>query len=339
MKLAIVGWINDSGLGYEARDALKNLPVECAFVLHNHVKATVKSELAGIPCVYATTNPANPRELKNFLDRHKPDTVLSWEIPGNWEFPKIYKERGIKWVHVVHWDWFFPQHLKEYRMAHRLIAPNELCQRELLKHRLSTTFLPVPIDLNRFPFKQRTKAERFISVAGFGGSNGRRGLGELLMAWENRRILPNPPKLVIPAQRRPHGNFRKSHRYVLDVNPVKDPAELWAKADIAIQISRFEGVGLTFMEAQACGVPTIATDAEPMNWLAPFLKAPVHHKANVSVAGKDVVANIIDPEKLALMVKKIRGTDISELSLRGRRYIEENFSWQVLKEKWMAALA
>lgn len=337
MNLALCGWCTDSGLGYEFRDALKHLPVSSAFVLKNNVKPTIVDDLRGTPCMQASRGGVpDLQEMRRFLDRHRPDTILTWEIPGNWQFPQLWRSRGIRWIHVVHWDWFYPQYAKVYALAHRLIAPNELCQRELIKHRLKTTMIPVPVDVDRFPFVQRTKADRFLSVTGFGGANGRRGLDEIVKAWEK---MPKAPKLVMPAQRQPRGRFRPNQAYDLVVKPVRDPNELYQMGDVAVQLSRFEGVGLTFMEAQACGLVTIAVDAEPMNWLAPFKTVKVARTAGVKIAGKTVQANIADPDHLVEIIRSLRGKDISELSLRGRKYIEENFSWQALQKSWIEALA
>ncbi len=333
-RLAIVGWANDSGVGREFTDALDHLPVSSAFVLHNASKPTKHEVLRRTPHVLAREG-ALDLQMERFIAEFKPDTILTWEVPGSWSFPALWKRRGIRWLSVVHWDWFASEHQDLWKHA-ELIAPNEMCRAGLARMGLHSTVLPVPVDTSRFAFRPRKRALRFVSVYGFGGIGNRRGLPELAEAWARcSGSCPSLPPLVLRSQAMPTELTPEHRKYFrVEVNNRTDPADLFAEADIAVQPSRFEGVGLSLLEAQACGVPVITVDAEPMRSVAPDLLVSVGGETSVSIMGKPVASSIADIQSLADRVKSVFGRDIGDLSTRARRRVEEHYSWNSLGAQW-----
>jgi len=70
MRLAVVGWAGDSGVGRELIDAVRNLPVSCAFILDNPNKPTRKDLLVGTPSYFA--QPANlDKQMELFIECHR----------------------------------------------------------------------------------------------------------------------------------------------------------------------------------------------------------------------------------------------------------------------------
>lgn len=341
MRLSVVGWAADSGVGRELIDATRHLPVTSAFILHNAAKKSRLDLLRGVP--FFASQPTNlDKQMGLFLDCHKPDTILTWETPGDWSFPGIWRKRGIKWVHMVHWDWFSGEakHIEIWRGA-KLLAPNQMCKGELSRlYQLDSVHLPVPVDTGRLVFRERPVAETFVSVYGYGGMQNRRSLQEVLEAW---RLIPQPPKLVIRAQKPPEEFAVKGasvpRSIEVQLGNLPEPADLYATGDVALQPSRYEGVGVSLIEAQACGLPVIAVDAPPMNEVAPDLKVQVAKVAHVSLMGKTIPSYIPAASHLASVVSSIRGKDIKELSRRARERAETQFSWNVLKQRWVETLS
>lgn len=335
MRLALVGWCNDSGLGYEFRDALRHLPVDAAFVLPNAVKPMRREPLANVPHVIVKNGDLEG-QMEAFIDRHRPDTVLTWEIPGSWEFPEIWARHGIRWVHVVHWDWFYPAKKDVWKKASALVAPNEMCRRNLAALGYTAHRIPVPIDTARFQFRPRTVAKSFLSICGFGGHGSRRGFRELFAAW---RLIDSPPRLLIPAQRPPReaGQNMPAGVYVSSQD-VKESADLYRDGDVLVQPSRFEGIGLPLLEAQACGMPVVTVEAEPMNEVAPDLTVPVDWVEEIELVGKKLPTHVVSVEALAETIRDLRGKKIESLSRLARIRIERNYSWNVLLKAWLAVL-
>jgi len=333
-RLALVGWAADSGVGRELADAARHLPARCAFILENPFKPTRFDLLTKVPVHWSrAANLAD--QMKTFLDKNKPDTILTWEDPGSWEFPPIWKERGIRWFHVVHWDWMSaaPEHLKMLKLA-QLIAPNKMCM-DGLKERygLSSTLLPVPVDTDRLVFKERTRADTFISVYGYGPSD-RRSIPELLEAWGS---MKDAPRLVILAQKREEWMARLPAGVEVRVGNLPESSSLYENGDVAIQLSRYEGVGLSLLEAQARGLPVIAIDAPPMNEVVE--KASVTYSAaRIEIMKREILSYVPKVPSIVDAVLRFRGTDVRGLSSNVRDWVDTLFSWRVLGKKWLDVL-
>jgi glycosyltransferase involved in cell wall biosynthesis len=335
MRLAVVGWAADSGVGRELIDALRHLPVLCAFIFDDSGKPT-RSDLLDVPH-HMSQGRDVVSEMKSFIETHRPDTVLTWEAPGSWAFPEIWNARGIRWIHVVHSDWFAPQYVHLWRHA-VLVAPNRACQDELMIMGLTSVLLPVPVDTERLVFRQRTKCSLFLSVYGYGGMEDRRSLPEIFAAWA---AMEDPPPLVIQAQRRPPelNHMRLPHGIEIKVGNVPEPADLWTTGDVAVQPSRYEGVGISLLEAQACGAPVITTDAGPMKDVAPDLLVAAERTKSVRHLGRVFQSHVPSSHHLKRLVEGLYGKDISELSSRARTRVESTFSWKALRGRWMELLS
>lgn len=336
MRLAVVGWCADSGVGRELVDAIRRLPVAAAYVLSNPQKPT-RRDLLTVPNRLAAVGD-HARQMENFLNEHRPDTILTWEVPGTWEFPDLWRKRGVRWVHVVHWDWFAPAYSHAWRQAAVLVAPNRMCQEELRKCGLASILLPVPVDTSRLQFLRRDKAEKFLSVYAYGGANERRSLREIFAAWEG---MADPPPLRILAQKEPSEmqGLRRLPSIEVLLGNAPEPGDLYEEGDVAVQPSRYEGVGVSMIEAQARGIPVIAVDAPPMNEIAPDLLVPVERREKIEIMGKPVISCVPSVEGLRRRVESIRNADIRSLSDRARARAEKEYSWEALHERWLDLLS
>lgn len=329
MRLALCGWAANSGVGTEFLDALRNLPVSSAFVMRNEAKPTRHDRLSKVPHMLSSGKNLE-REMDRFIERYRPETILTWETPGSWAFPEIWRKKGIRWVSVAHWDWFDGSRTAAWKTC-SIVSPNELCWRKMSEMGLPSTYLPVPIDTDRFPFRQRLRADLFVSVYGYGGQDDRRGFPEILSAWSG----PRAARLLVRAQKVPPEIPKAGVPGIeLRIENLADPAELFLEGDVALQPSRYEGVGVTLLEAQACGLPVIAADAEPMREVAPDLLVPVERVDKVSILGKDVESHVVSKKALEALISRLSGSDITDLSLQARSRVEEGWSWRALRPRW-----
>jgi glycosyltransferase involved in cell wall biosynthesis len=98
------------------------------------------------------------------------------------------------------------------------------------------------------PFRERTRVESVVYLDGWGGVHERKGWPEV------RELLRLSPGLVRV----------KSQRGLPGAEPAADvPAALYADADAVLVPGRFDGLGLTALEALASGCVVLATDSEP----------------------------------------------------------------------------
>ena len=107
---------------------------------------------------------------------------------------------------------------------------------------------------------------------------------------------------------------------------VDDPADLYVEGDVAVQVSRYEGMGLQLLEAKASGMPLITTDAGPMNEYDPF--AVIRATPRRTTVLRPTTAYDADPAHLAETVASLHGRDIAAASIRSREWVDANASWK-----------
>ena len=327
MRLSICGWAVDGGVGRELTDAVVNLPVTGAFIL-THMQKRNRFDLVPEHVKYVSGGRDPKGEMEAFIEKYRPDVMLTWESPGRWEFPEIWRSKGIRWVNVVHWDWFPAAEAGILKQAD-LIAPNRVCQDGLEKWKLPSTVLMIPIDIAKFPFRQRETADRFGMAYGAGGPHDRRSVKEVLQALEK---MLEPVEFIVRAQKK-CPEFRAVRGAKLVSHNSYDPAEVYADFDVAVQPSKFEGVGLSILEAQACGLPVITVDAEPMRSLAPNCLVKAEGSSVSTLNGNDVVAWKPSVDDLARAIGELRKRSISGLSREARQRAEA-YSWERLAPAW-----
>jgi glycosyltransferase involved in cell wall biosynthesis len=332
MRLGLVGWASDTGVGMELRDALHYLPVTDVFYLDHPGKpqsADFKGKTVGYGDLVA--------KMAAFIETNKIDTILSWETPGVWEFPALWQRMGVRWFCVAHYDWFAPKQIPAWKTA-RILVPFETAGLGLfMLYGLEATLLPVPVDLERLPFVQRTRAERFVTVYGHGGPGDRRGIVQIMEAW--RMMGDQAPPLLIRAQKvikELEGGLPPNVSVHFE-NLLK-ASDLYASSDVALMPSKYEGVGLSLIEAQACGLPVITTDMEPMKSIAPdYLISGDIGKIEI-MQGHWVATCMANPATIANKVKSLFHQDISEASKQARFRVQKDYSWAVLQDKWISTL-
>lgn len=332
MRLALVGWASDTGVGMELRDAFRYLPVAGVFYL-DHPGKPKSADFKG------TTHGSSDLLLKMnvFLESNDIDTILSWETPGSWDFPALWAAKGIRWYCVAHYDWFAPKQIPAWKQAKIIVPFSQAGLGLRMIYGLETTLLPVPVDLERLPFRQRTKADRFVTVYGHGGPGDRRSIVQIMEAW--RLMGDQAPPLLIRAQKvikELEGGLPTN--VTVHFENLLKASDLYANSDVALMPSKYEGVGLSLIEAQACGLPVITTDMEPMKSIAPdYLVSGDVGKIEI-MQDHWVATCTAHPAAIADRVKALFRQDITEASREARFRVQKDYSWGILKDKWIEVL-
>jgi L-malate glycosyltransferase len=102
------------------------------------------------------------------------------------------------------------------------------------------------------------------------------------------------------------------------VSPDRIP-NLLKGADIFCRPSRTEGLGNSFLEAMACGLPTIGT---PVGGIVDFL---IDKQTGFLVPPNNPTALV---EKIKYLIDKSKIDEIKEIADRGRRLVNEKYNWQ-----------
>ena len=346
-RVGLIGYCCPTGLGYENRRMWAGLaPLTWLVWPHDLLgwqgllDVDVSAQIGGrlnVSAAEAGNDTARALAVDAFLD--EVDVVIVAERPFPDDLFTRARARGVKTVLLVNPEWRLGYSWSE---ADVVVARTAFCKRviEQVTGRRDVVFCPCPLDIETLPFHLRTEATWGLYSHGWGGVHDRKGwptVRGLLQAAphaqvvvRSQRPLPDSPAPVLPA--------------------VATPADLYdpggdAVVDVAIQPSRFEGVGLAVLEAMACGLPVLTTDAAPMNEyiheayedLAELCLLPVAHTQLVPMWAP-WRSHIVEPSAIAYAMEALQvaplGT-VEALSRRGRGYVERRHgvhAWATLRE-------
>ncbi len=166
--------------------------------------------------------------------------------------------------------------IKEVKASHcRVWAKTPQIQRTLAERGIDSDLvhwsIPDPVRCER-PVRE-AGVVRFLVNAGMGGWRSRRGVDIALAAYAKVRSRRDDVACTVKSIR-PLRSYVPAHLLRTDglekVERMVDREEitsLYERADVVLYPSRWEGFGLSLLEALHAGVPVIATDGWPMNEL------------------------------------------------------------------------
>jgi len=177
------------------------------------------------------------------------------------------KDTGVKTIGIYYWELFNPAWAKMVDQIYDMvICPTKCCYEKFQKLGMENIeYIPWGVDLSMFKPIERQDNEkiRFFHPAGWGGIHARRGTQFVIDAF--RKMDDPDAELLIHIQSGSgvdeDGNIKIVHGTVSR----PDLVGMYQQSDVAVLPSKWEGIGLTFPESLACGLPVITVDAPPMN--------------------------------------------------------------------------
>lgn len=313
MKLAAVGTCDSSAPGREMVDALRQLSFSSVYLVPGPSSRVDRVPISA--CFIPKGSAA--LEMRRFLDLHKPDVLVTWgEIPDP-EFQVIWKEKGVRWVHIAHVDRFDSD--PAYRQA-KLIAPTAYCRRKLREAGLSSSLLAIPVDTEKFLFRQRKIAKSFLTVCDPEDPN---TLPQIFMAWWE---LEDAPPLAARSGSKLQEFGRCLPPDAARIELLKDREDFYLDMDVGIQVAGESGGTAPILEAMASGIPVLSVKSSPVEAIVPELSVDVDLEGVVSVG------------HLRERIQTIRGSDLSHLSRQVRVAVEGMYSWKALRSMWIEIL-
>lgn len=331
-RVGVIGFNTASGLGTLAREAARNLPNVAMLGVRHKEFAPLTPPIVDYAECHADDELAQSRFIASV------DVVLTFErMIGN-HVTRIAKQLGVPTACVVMHE-YVPVggngHLADVDV---LICPNGLCRTVLEQDcdRRRLISCDWPIDVARIPFRQRKIAETFLFCQGTGGVNDRKGGAIVAAAAE---LLPDVPFVV----RTQLGDKRMRRqatihwpRNVTVLGMTDEIEQLYALGDVAVQPSRYEGVGLQLVEAQAAGLPLITTNARPMSDCLPW--KVVEGEPRQVMVQRPTVSTDLSPSDVARVIESVRGRDIVTASQMARDNAMRLYSWESRKNDVLAVI-
>ena len=322
IKLGMILRGDDGGLARISQDFYKHIKPDKVIIVDVgraplNLKAfpDIKPEIAP----YKTQPCPSRKLLESWMEDL--DVILTFETPYNWDLFDMARERGIRTVLMV--DYEYLKNPLPSR-ADVLWMPVKWHLDDIQRDEGGATFIPMPVDRDRFVFKERTKAKTFVSVLGHPHlAEDRGGVNALLAAIplvRNRgvrfilRSIQEIPRINDP-------------RVTVDISRKDNPEENWTEGDVFLHPRRYAGMSLPMDEALSCGMPVLMTDMIPQNGLLPahWLFAPKNVKPFLLC--RDVEIAEQSPRNIAAMIDQWAGRDIRFESQLANQIAEEN-SWK-----------
>ena len=309
----LCGWGIRSGLGHYNRDLAEKLGA--VWIVPRHWESVSLLESTA-EMIHVSRDIRNwPADIFRQMDR-----LIIVETEYVTGLVRVAKSFGAKVICVamyehLHLDRAWTNYVDQW------LAPTQQCY-DYLRHRnKSVRRVPACVDVNRFLFRKREIAEVFLFVNGRGGMANRKGLRVIL---EMARRLPHESFIVmsqVPIREQIPDHVKVMRETFSNVN-------LYDVGDICIQPSRFEGLGLQFLECQAAGMPLITTDGPPMNQYNAIALIQADQR-EVDLHGRKIIAFDARVDHLVEIVKGVSGKNIALESIAARKYVEDNASWDV----------
>ena len=204
--------------------------------------------------------------LKNWIQKYQLDIVIFNE---EYDFTLVReaKKCGAKTFGYYVWELFNPEWSKTVRAIYdKVICPTSCSHQRFIKLGIdNSVYLKWGVDRNLFHPVEKVikKPIRFFHPAGWGGLHARRGTQYVIDAFRKAHI--EDAELLIHTQqgkgKEQEGNITILHGTV----PREELVQMYQESDVAVLPSKWEGLGLTFLEAISCGLPILTVDAPPMN--------------------------------------------------------------------------
>lgn len=340
MRVGAVSYATEQGLGrlmksfYDA-----GVVTDVMIYRHPHGDRPTHTEWYPPGTIQLDRKPFAGEAVERWLDDL--DVVLFFETPHDWGFVGRCRERGVRTAIVPMYEWTLRNPPHKFDVT---INPSLLDQ----QYFPYGTFLPIPPPSGTW--RRRDRALKFLHNAGHVGCRGHKGTLELLRAM---RYVDSSVELTVRCQ-----DKAALVRLMVEAGAGRDlrikccPREipyedLFADHDVYVAPEKFNGLSLPLQEAFAAGMMVMTTDRFPANtWLPTcddrtgmrtLIQVEAVQRATTSRGHLEFDESIVSPQRIAERIDDWYGQDISDLSLAGRRWAEEN-SWERLRPRWVEAL-
>lgn len=343
-RIGIIARADLTGLGIQSRNWVRLLNPHKVVVIdsstfnHNQQHFEWYSNRRN---VFKVNGFIKPHEINSVL--YDIDVLLTFEIPYNYELISAARAKGIKTI--IQNNWEFTDYLQNPGLPLPDLLVNHsywhLDDQKKLWPDISD-YCPTPLFVEDYDDimlhnveRDATLMRRFVHIAGRRAYKDRNGTQDVLEAM---KLIPPDYKfeLVIKAQNAEVGDF-KDPRITLDRSSPVDEKELYRDFDAMILPRRYAGASLPMNESLAAGLPVIMTDIDPNNkvlpkgWLVPATVTDsfmARTMINVHSADYGFLADKI------IQLSEMKWEDLRMKKIIARRIAEDEYSSQVVKEKW-----
>ena len=294
--------------------------------------------------------------IATWIASNKIDVVFTMEEPNNLNTFSLCKKLKVPVVNYVNIEMFNPDLKDVYKDCSLFMCPTQYCYDTLFQRGYQNIMLvKYMANIYKYPWTLRKvrsgEQVQFVIHGGWGGVAGRKGVEPTIRAFTQANhpntfltVLTQKKWKVYDEEIQKLAERYKRRIKIQEVNntDVVYNSGAYAFGHCVVQPSKWEGLGLTYIEAMISGLPAITTDAPPMNefvehektgWLVEAKMVPGH------TVSKDLLipAAIVNEERLAETFKFFGDNPnyIENLSL-GTEQVRSKFAdhRQALTDMW-----
>lgn len=292
------------------------------------------------PCRIQVTMSINIDEFTQWIKKNSLDIVFFNE--QHW-WPAVIAANQAGVITGSYIDYYTEETVPFFGIFDFLIC-NTQRHFSVFKNHPGAKYLPWGTDIDLFTLHSTAlvDAAQLTFFHSGGVSPHRKGCDAVIEAFSR---LDGPCRLVIHAQRDLKKHFpalagkiqdlESSGRLVCYEKTVSAPG-LFHLGDVYVYPTRLEGIGLTIMEAAACGLPVIVTDTGPMNEFisdgvnGSLIKVERFEPRNDGYYWPQAFCDVEDlTRKMQWYVDRMQ--EVSEMKKRARSIAEERFNWNKQK--------
>jgi len=321
IKIGIIGRADNTGLGIETWEFCRHFPEAKTLIVEFeslYPGPTYKIYPARFNNPVIVTEQPNDYEIRAFLEGL--DVLFTIETPYNRRTYQIAREMGVKTILRVNFEWLYDYHPDLF------LVPSLYRYQDIPEPKL---YLPFPVNRQVLPFKLRTKAKKFIHIAGNCKAGYDRNGTELFL--KAIPYIKSDIEIIIKSQVPIAGI--KDKRTRVDVKNYENYWDIWEDADVLVSPRRYAGQSLPLNEAMSRGLAIIMTDMEPQSQFLPKELSIKPKGFEPLMISRKIDMAVIDPKDIAKKIDEIANQDIRDYSKMSNR-IAEAWSWESLKPKY-----
>lgn len=340
MKLGIIAYSSDTGLGNQTWEVYKNLNPHKTLIID-------LSRFNGMPTNHERYS-GNIRITKGLPTREDMDwlsddvdTVFECETPLNYDLHQFCIDKGVRVVQQFNPE-FLDYWEKPILPPPTLFAdPSSWLLNETRELNIAPVeILRVPINRELLKFRKITELKTIIHIIGRPTANDRNGTLEFI---ELSRRLPDYKYIAYlqpPTDARAREYFKiveeqLSNSKVEVITNVPNYEDLYKDGDLLVLPRKYGGLCLPMQEALSCGLPVIMTDVSPNRDLLPS-----EWLCEASLQGTFYAHRNIDyyQANVDSLVEIVKDFDIEKGNEKANE-IAESLSWENMKDEYNRVLS
>ncbi len=276
---------------------------------------------------------------------------LDWVVfneEGQWELVEAARQAGARTATYVTIDWVRREDVSKFSRFDLVVAPSARCAQELLPYVGSERLLQLGwgVDLGCFvPADRSGEPLVFLHNAGWGGSGYRKNTPAVVRAWQ--RAALRDARLILHTQRSwssyPLLTRMRAGGIEVVEGTIPHPG-LYDRADVLVQPSKMEGLGLPLVEGLAAGLAIVTTDAPVMNeWVEDGVCGRLVPVRKFARRGGAYVVDrlaLVDERSLARILAELAADSRAtrQLGLAARQRAVARHDWKVLGQLFCRTL-